>query len=102
MGALDCPDSTMSEPKRAASTTPLQLLSLLNSPFMLDQAERFARRIRAEGGDERSQAAGAIRAALGRPAAPAEVDESAAFIRTHGLPAFTRALFASNEFVFIM
>lgn len=102
MGALDCPDSTMSEPKRATSTTPLQLLSLLNSTFTLDQAQRFAQRVREQGGDERSQAANAIRLALGRVAPAAELDESAAFIRTHGLAAFTRALFASNEFVFIM
>lgn len=102
MGALDCPDSTMSEPKRAVSTTPLQLLSLLNNTFILDQANRFAQRVRQQHSDAKSQAAASIRTALGRAATQPEIGEGAEFIRTHGLAAFARALFATNEFVFIM
>jgi hypothetical protein len=103
MSSLDCPDSTMSEPKRSASTTPLQLLSLLNSPFMLDQAERFAQRLRREAaGGPAEQVRMAFRLALGRVAQPAEVEEGVRFVRDHGLAALARALFATNEFVFVM
>lgn len=102
MSSLDCPDSTMSEPKRSTSTTPLQLLSLLNSPFMLDQADRFAARVRREAGSGgEDQVALAYRLAFGRAARPSEIAEALDFVRVHGLPAFTRALFAASEFVFI-
>ena len=40
-GAFDCPDAGQATPKRTVSTTPLQALSLLNSPFALDQAGLF-------------------------------------------------------------
>ena len=49
-GAFDCPDATTTMPKRNTSTTPLQALNLLNDPFVLDQAERFAGRVQREAG----------------------------------------------------
>ncbi|MEX1224711.1 MAG: DUF1553 domain-containing protein, partial [Pirellulales bacterium] len=38
-GAFDCPDGGQVTPKRSRSTTALQALNLLNSPFLLQQAE---------------------------------------------------------------
>ena len=45
-GAFDCPDGGQIAPKRNRSTTPLQALNLLNSPFMLQQAGFFAERLK--------------------------------------------------------
>ena len=45
-GAFDCPDGGLVTPKRNSSTTALQAFNLLNSRFLLDQANRFAAQAR--------------------------------------------------------
>ena len=62
-GAFDCPDGGQIAPKRTSSTTPLQALNLLNSPFMLEQAEVFAKRIRTEAGEKAEAQVAALAAA---------------------------------------
>jgi len=101
-GVFDCPDATQTAPRRAASTTPLQALNLLNDPFMLDQGERFAARLHEEAGDAvAGQVRRAFRLAFGRD--PSDEEEKAAekLVRAHGLATFCRALFNANEFVFV-
>jgi hypothetical protein len=101
-GAFDCPDATAAAPRRAASTTPLQALNLLNDPFVLDQAERFAGRLRQEAGDDpAAQVRHAFRLAFGREPAVDEAAAAAGLVRAHGLAALARALFNANEFVFV-
>ncbi|HZN32274.1 MAG TPA: DUF1549 domain-containing protein, partial [Pirellulaceae bacterium] len=70
-GAFDCPDAGQVAPKRTRSTTPLQALNLLNSAFMVQQSEIFAKRIDAEiGSDVERQVQRAFALALQRqPAA---------------------------------
>src|SRR5439155_24047838 len=51
-GAVDCPDAGQTAPTRTRSTTPLQALNLLNSPFVTQQAELFAERLRRGVGDD--------------------------------------------------
>ena len=66
-GAFDCPDAGQPQPKRPRSTTPLQALNLLNSDFVLQQSEYFARRIQSEAGNDAvSQVSCAFRFALQR------------------------------------
>jgi hypothetical protein len=43
-GAFDCPDAALVAPRRTSSTTALQALNLLNSRFVLAQADFFAAR----------------------------------------------------------
>ncbi len=101
-GAFDCPDATAATPRRPTSTTPLQALNLLNDPFMLDQAERFAVRLRKEAGEGTAdQVRRAFRLALGRDPSPEEETAAEKLVRTDGLPTFCRALFNANEFVFV-
>ena len=101
-GAFDCPDATGPAPRRTASTTPLQALNLLNDPFMLDQGERFAARLRKEAGDAApDQVRRAFRLAFGRDPSEAEQAASAKLIQARGLATFCRALFNANEFVFV-
>ena len=99
-GAFDCPDAGQPQPKRTASITPLQSLNLLNGRFSLQRADALAARLRREAGDDPArQAAHAFELLFQRPAAAAEVAESARFIAAQGLPAFARALYNSNEFL---
>ncbi len=101
-GAFDCPDAATSVPRRSRSTTPLQALNLFNSPFMLQQADLFAERLRREGGnDVPAQAALAYRLCFGRSPDAEELQEALAFVQEDGLEAFCRAILNSNEFVFI-
>ncbi len=100
-GAFDCPDAATSVPRRSRSTTPLQALNLLNSPFMLQQSELFAARLRKEAETPEAQVKQAWWLCFGRPPESGELSESLAFISEEGLEAFCRAVLNSNEFVFI-
>ena len=102
-GSFDCPDASQVVPVRSQSTTPLQALSLLNSQFVLQQAEILGRRLSAAGmsGDTAKQVQRAYQLCYQRPAKRDEIIAGAAFIETHGVTAFARALLNSNEFVFI-
>lgn len=101
-GAFDCPDAGQIAPKRTSSTTPLQALNLLNSPFMLQQAELLAERLRREAGSRaEAQARRAIWLAFGREADAREVAAAAHLISAESLPAFCRAILNANEFVYL-
>jgi hypothetical protein len=101
-GAFDCPDAGQSTARRRESTTPIQALNLFNSRFTLDQADAFARRVRSEVGDDaRRQIDRAYRLALGRPPQTDEVEAAVLVIGDYGLPVLCRALFNSNEALFL-
>ena len=101
-GAFDCPDAGQSTAVRHASTTPIQALNLLNSRFTLDAADAFAARVQREtGNDLEKQITRAYQLALGRPASRAELRDAEPVLRAHGLAVLCRALFNSNEFLFV-
>jgi len=101
-GVFDCPDFNQTVPSRSRSTTPLQSLSLLNSPFVLQQAGRLAKRLRHEAGaDTRAQVARACQLALGREPTREELADASGLVAEHTLEAFCRALFNANEFLFL-
>ena len=98
-GSFDCPDAGQITPRRTVSTTPLQALNLLNSPFMLQQSAYLAARLEREAGhDPVNQVRKAFKLAFGRDAAPFEIEASARLVKAHGLTAFCRAIFNANEF----
>src|SRR4029077_703614 len=67
-GAFDCPDATQTMPRRNRSTTALQALNLSNDPFIQDQSEPCAARLRKEvGTDAKGQVCRAFALAFGRP-----------------------------------
>ena len=101
-GVFDCPDASQVVPKRGRSTTPLQALNLLNSGFVLQQAELFAKRLTEDAGQSSSaQVDRAYRLCFGR--APSEAEGTAAeeFIAAEGMVQFARAMLNANEFVFV-
>ena len=101
-GAFDCPDGGQITSRRPRSTTALQALNLLNSPFIIQQAELLAERVKADVGDEPTAQVNRLFAlVLCRDPSQAERDEATELVQTHGLAALCRALFNSNEFLFV-
>jgi hypothetical protein len=101
-GAFDCPDAGQIMPARARSTTPLQALSLLNSPFIGDQAAALAARASVTAPDDlAAQVSSVFELALNRPPSDEERSAASELARRFGLTAVARAVFNSNEFLFI-
>ncbi len=102
-GAFDCPDAGQSTARRRESTTPIQALNLFNSRFTLEQSEAFATRVKNDTGnaDEKQQITRAYQLAFNRNATADELRAMEPLVREGGLPALCRALFNSNEFLFV-
>ncbi len=101
-GAFDCPDAGQSTAVRRESTTPIQALNLFNSRFTLERSEAFAGRIAGEVGDDPArQMTRAYEIALNRRPSAEEIHEIEPLVRTHGLATLCRALYNSNEFLFV-
>ncbi len=101
-GAFDCPDGGQTIPNRNRSTTPLQSLNLLNSPFMLEQADFLAVRLtELAGADPQAQITMAYNLLLLREPAADELADAVVFVNKFGLSDFCRALLNANEFLFL-
>lgn len=100
-GVFDCPDASMVVPKRSRSTTPLQALNLLNSHFVMQQAELFSQRLEREASSVEKQVELAWQLCFQRSPDNVEVQQSLEFIQQQGIVQFSRALLNTNEFVFI-
>ena len=100
--AFDFPDCGQVRAKRPVSTTPLQALNLMNSPFAVAQAEAIAARAEAEHPDDAQAATTRLfELVLGR--AP-DADELAACVQIadrSGLDVVSRSLINTNEFAFL-
>ena len=99
-GTFDCPDAGQVTPKRNSSTTALQALSLLNSPFLLQQSEAFAKRV--EESSPKTPDAQVERAfllGLGRSPTADERAASVRLVQQYGLPLLCRAIYNTHEFV---
>jgi hypothetical protein len=102
LDAFDCPDPSTKTPKRAATVTPLQALSLLNNSFVLRMSDRMADRLRREAGEEiEPQVQRAFQLVYGRDASPDEKAIVQPFVQSHGLAEFCRVLLNSNEFLYV-
>lgn len=101
-GAFDCPDAGLSTSRRRESTTPVQALNLLNSRFTLEMSRHFSDRVHMEcGPDLRGQVQRAYELALGRAPSEEEVLDALSVVEEQGVIVLCRALFNSNEFVFL-
>ena len=101
MTTLDCADSSQSTPRRNETLTSLQALALLNNPFNLVMAERFANRLRDESPDLTLQIQQAVQLIAQRNASAEEVADMRAYADQHGLENLCRVLFNLSEFVFL-
>ena len=100
-GAFDCPDASQVISRRSRSTTPLQALNLMNSEFVIQQADLFAKRLDQEESSLADRISRAWQLCYNRTPDQQEVADCSRFIETHGMSAFCRALFNSSEFLFI-
>jgi len=101
-GSFDCPDAGQSTARRRESTTPIQALNLFNSRFTLDESNALAARVKQEAGDDQpKQIHRAYQLALGRAPNSEELADASSAVREHGLATLCRALFNSNEFLFV-
>ena len=100
--AFDCPDASDKAPSRSNTTTPIQALALMNSPFVLRQADHLADRLRgARPGDNAGQIDLAYRLALGRPPNSEESGRAMDHAGDQGLESFCWALLNSSEFLYL-
>ncbi|MBI1372119.1 MAG: DUF1553 domain-containing protein [Phycisphaera sp.] len=102
MTDFDCPDPAFAAPRRSATTTPLQALTMLNHNFTMDMAGALAERLQREAGkDAASQVRRAFLLAFAREPSADEADAAQRLITQHGLRALCRALLNSNELIYI-
>ena len=101
-GSFDCPDAGQSTARRRESTTPIQALNLFNSRFTLEESEALAARVKKESGDDiTKQIRRTYQLALNRDPSADDIRDAEPAVREHGLPTLCRALFNSNEFLFL-
>ncbi len=102
LDAFDCPDPSTTSPRRAVTTTPIQALALLNNTQSLREVERFASRLRREvGNDPGLQVERAYWLAFGRQPDPEEREEARRVVESFGPAVLARAIFNSNEFLYV-
>ena len=100
--AFDFPDCGQVRAKRPVSTTPLQALNLMNSPFVVDQAVHLAKRARKDtGGNLRDSVTRVFELIYTRKPSPDELEASVKVAKNRGLGIVCRALMNSNEFAFL-
>ena len=102
LDAFDCPDPSTAAPRRSVTTTPLQALALMNNALTLHLSEAFAVRLKNEiGADAAQQAKLAYRLAFGRPPDRVEQARAAEVVERFGAATLARAIFNSNEFLYL-
>jgi hypothetical protein len=101
MTTLDCADSSQSTPQRNETLTALQALSLLNNPFSIAMANRFAAELEMRAGTVEEKVDWAFRRTLGRSPNESERRDLAEFASQRGWANLCRVLFNLSEFVFV-
>jgi hypothetical protein len=104
----DYPDANVHAEKRSATTTPMQKLFVLNSPFMIARASALAARVKRESaGNERARLEQAYQLLFGRAPERAERAAALEFLRKPNEGPMTRweqfaqVLLASNELLYV-
>ena len=113
---FDFPEPSNPQGLRDVTNVPTQALYLMNSPFVIEQSERFAERIRAAAATDQDRIQLAYTIAFGREATAPEIERSLAMIgeletgmeeneqtgpTAAAWAALCQALFASAEFRYL-
>ncbi len=102
LDTFDCPDPAAATPARSVTTTPLAALSLMNNAFVLRMAGHFAKRLEREtSADPVSQIRRAWELSFFRQPDADEIAAARKLVDTHGLVSLCRALWNSNEWVYV-
>jgi len=111
LNSFDLPDFTSVLAQREINTLPSQALFMFNSPFVVEQAANFARKILTEvPGDDKARVKRAYHSALNRDPDPEELYRAIELVkstqretvsREKAWASFCQALLATNEFRYI-
>ena len=99
LALYDFPDPMMTAPQRELTTSPLQQLFVMNSPFMQERAADLVKRVNSES-DLSAKVRDMYRDALNRDPTPRELDRVLTYLDKGTLTQFAQALLASNEVIF--
>lgn len=107
--AFDYPTPFTTIGRRGTSNVPAQALTMMNNPFVREQAEIWARRVIAGSSSMETRVHEMYLAALGREPEPVEVEAALAFVREgengqaaeHVWAELAHTLFNAKEFVFV-
>ena len=99
MTEYDQPDCSLSAPRRARTTTPLQALTMLNHSFTLDMAKALATRISGQSPAEQSE--NLYQLAYQRLPSKEESERMATLLKQGKLEAVCRAIINSSELIYL-
>ena len=103
LGLFDFPNPNKTSPRRFGTNTPLQGLFLLNSEFVMRQAERLTDRLERETAGEADRIRRAYRLLYGRRPTKEEVNVGRRFLAGDAgrWPQYAQVLMTSNEFLYV-
>jgi len=99
--AFDFPDCGQIRARRPVSTTPLQALNLMNSPFVVEQSKLLASKAQERSKQVDGQVKRCFELLLSRQPSNGELELCTKAAKEVGLPIICRSLINSNEFAFI-
>ncbi len=99
--SMDCPLPAVKMPKRSATTTALQALSLMNNGFVQQQTKRFAARLTKDTPDPAAQVRRAFLLAYQREPAAWELQQAQDLAAQHGLETLCWGILNTSEFLYV-
>jgi cytochrome c553 len=109
LNLFDFPDPNVTSAARPVTTIPQQQLFVLNSEFVVDQAQAFAKRLENGGGSDQQKIARAFELAYNRPPTGEETQLGLAFLseptgkddRLTRWEQYAQVLLGTNEFLYV-
>jgi hypothetical protein len=98
---FDLPDQNVSCGRRNVSTVPTQALTLLNNPFVLDQAARLAARVKEASVDSDRQIELAYLFSLSRLPDSTERTLAREYLKAGSLDGLAHVLLNTSEFLYL-
>jgi hypothetical protein len=103
LALYDFPDPTMTSPQRELTTSPLQQLFVMNSPFIAERAQDLVKAV-ANAPDNNTKIRDMYHRVLDRDPTPKELDLAMSYIgsgdTTRTFAQYAQALLATNEVIF--
>jgi len=100
---FDLPKPATARPQRDVTNVPAQSLTMLNSPFVIGQAEKWAAKVIASQDSPSERVEAMFEQALGRPASPTEKDRALGYLAATGdsWKDLAQSLFNFKEFLYL-
>jgi hypothetical protein len=95
----DFPAPIMSSPQRDLTTSPLQQLFVMNSPFLKQRAESLVKRVESSP-DDNAKVRDLYRRVLDRDPSARELDLALSYLGKNSMRDFAQALLSTNEVIF--